>query len=252
MEEVRRMSRANKITALGLGFSILMALFFYIAEKSASPIKWWVAAINCFIASMICDAIDGYFARKDGTASEIGGTIDNIRDKISVTMLLLPLASLGLIHWTFVLVITIREFAISGVRIIYSTTENLRMKLKTPISDDIKEPEKKLGVSAKIWGKLKTVSLSIAGVFFSLALFNYSDTIQLEFISKHITPFTMNKTWQEIHLAMQWIVFMISWASGVYYGLLYKKYIYEAFMDIIEKEKVLKHQTGPQPVAKED
>ncbi|GEM_PF-4319976 len=251
------MSRANKATALGLAFSILTPLFFYIGEKSAAPIKWWAVAVECFIISMFLDAVDGHLARLDGTASEIGGTIDNIRDKISVTMLLLPLASLGLIHWSFVLVITIREFAISGVRIIYSTMENIRMKIKPAGSNDSpenKETEPKPGVSAKIWGKLKTVSLSIAGVFFSLALFNYNDTIQLEFISRHITPFMMNKTWQEIHLAMQWIVFMISWGSGIHYGILYKQYIYEAFMDIIEneKEKNLKHQTGPQPVVKEE
>jgi len=224
--EIRRMSRANMATLTGFIFSLFTVLFFLLAETTGHYIIYWSLAISTFLISMIFDMIDGYFARKDGTAGDIGGTLDHMRDKMSMLMLYSPLLALGLIHWLFLLVIVFREFFVIMIRLIYLLKREKPNKNKpTP------------GVSAKIWGKIKTVSQVIAGIIFALALFNYSDKIHINLFYKWISPYTENNIWQLLHYTLQAIIALISVSSGILYGIMYKDYIHEAFMDIKEKEK---------------
>lgn len=240
--EVRRMSRANMATLMGLLFSIIMVIFFLLAEITKQYMLFWVLALVSFLVSMILDAVDGYFARKDGTASDVGGTLDQVRDKMTMLMIFSPLVAYGVIHWLFLTIIMFREFFALMVRLIY-----LLMKDQpSPTS------QQNLGVSAKIWGKIKTISQTMAGAIFVIALLNYNHQIHIQWFYELIPPYQYNEIWQLTHLILQIIIATISVFSGIMYGVMYKDYINRAFMDIIEKEKNLKHQTGPHPVAKEE
>lgn len=225
--EIRRMSRANMATLTGFIFSLFTVIFFLLAEIFEEYIIFWSLAIITFMISMAFDMIDGYFARKDGTAGDIGGTIDHMRDKMSMLMLYSPLLALGLIHWLFLLLIFFREFFVIMIRLIFL----LKRQAK---------PNHSLGVSAKSWGKIKTISQTIAGLVFALALFNYSKEINLKVLSQYFLPYQENYWWQVIHYTLQIIIALISISSGILYGIMYKDYIHEAFMDIKEKENLQK------------
>lgn len=240
--EVRKMSRANMATLMGLLFSIIMVIFFLLAEITKQYMVFWVLALVSFLVSMILDAVDGYFARKDGTASDVGGTLDQVRDKMTMLMIFSPLVAYDVIHWMFLTIIMFREFFVLMVRLIYLIMKN---------QPSHTSPQN-LGVSAKIWGKIKTISQTLAGAIFVIALLNYNNQIHTQWLYDLIIPYQYNETWQLIHLILQIIIATISVFSGIMYGVMYKDYINRAFMDIIEKEKVLKHQTEPQPVTKED
>lgn len=222
--EIRRMSRANMATLTGFVFSIFTVLFFLLAEITGRYIIYWGLALLTFLISMIFDMVDGYLARKDGTEGDIGGTLDHMRDKMSMLMLYCPLLSLGLIHWLFLLIIIFREFFIIMIRLIYLLKREEKENKKN-------QP----GVSAKLWGKVKTVSQVIAGIIFAFALFNYSDKIHIDLFYNWFSPYSRNEYWQMTHYSLQGVIALISVSSGILYGLMYKDYIHEAFMDIKEK-----------------
>lgn len=240
--EVRRMSRANMATLMGLLFSIIMVIFFLLAEITKQYMLFWVLALVSFLVSMILDAVDGYYARKDGTASDVGGTLDQVRDKMTMLMIFSPLVAYGVIHWLFLTIIMFREFFVLMVRLIYLIMKN----------QPSPSAPQNLGVSAKIWGKIKTISQTLAGAIFVLALLNYNDKIHIQWVYQLVVPYQDNEIWQLIHLILQIVIATISVFSGIMYGVMYKDFLGRAFMDIKEKEKVLKHQTGPQPVVKEE
>ena len=227
--EVRRMSRANLATLIGFVFSIFTVIFFLLAEITHEYIIFWSFAIGSFIISMLFDAIDGYLARKDGTASDIGGTLDHMRDKMSMLMLYSPLLALGLIHWLFLLIIFFREFFVIMIRLIYL--------LKRTGPSENNKPN--IGVSAKWIGKVKTVSQCVAGVVFAFALFNYSETINIKYLNDMFPAYQNNYWWQIIHYSLETVIASISVVSAIYYANMYKDYIHEAFMDIKGKEKTI-------------
>lgn len=240
--EVRRMSRANMATLMGLLFSVIMVMFFILAEITKRYMLFWLLALISFLVSMILDAVDGYFARKDKTENEIGATLDQIRDKMTMLMVFSPLVAYGVIHWLFLIIIVFREFFVLMVRMIYLLMKN----------HPSPTPQQNLGVSAKIWGKIKTISQTISGAIFVIALLNYNHQIHIQWFYELIPPYQYNEDWQLTHLILQIVIATISVFTGIMYGVMYKDFLGRAFMDIIEKEKNLKHQTGPQPVAKED
>lgn len=234
--EVRRMSRANMATLTGFIFSVFTVIFFLLAEITREYIVFWSFAIAMFFVSMMFDMVDGYYARKDGTAGDIGGTLDHMRDKMSMLMLYSPLLALGVIHWLFLLIIFFRELFVIMIRLIYL------LKRTGPSSSNLPQP----GVSAKLWGKVKTVSQTVAGVVFAVALFNYSDEINVKAFHDLIPPYLNNYWWQISHYSLQVIIAIISVVSGILYAIMYKDYIHEAFMDIKEKEKMVENPPDPE------
>lgn len=235
--EVRRMSNANMVTLIGFLFSVIMMIFFILGEITEQYILFWILAPISFFISMLCDVIDGKVARKEKTEGPIGATLDEIRDKMSMLMLFSPLVAYGIIHWLFLTIITLREFFVLMLRLIYLI---------------MKKADEKPDVSAKNWGKIKTVSQTLAGIFFMLALLNYNDEIHIQWIYELITPYKNNGDWQLIHLILQIIIATFSVFTGIMYGIMYRDYLHRAVMDIKEKEKILKNQTGPQPTVKEE
>lgn len=106
------MNLPNKLTLLrfGLTFLIMAALFMPGAAAKA-------LALGVFALASLTDWLDGYLARRLQYVTPLGVLLDPIADKVLVIGVLLAFVQLGLVRAWMVLVITIREFLITGVRL---------------------------------------------------------------------------------------------------------------------------------------
>lgn len=107
---------------------------------------WIAAAIFGLLAST--DGVDGYLARSRNEVTTFGKFVDPIADKLLVTAALLALIELGTLPSWIALVIITREFLVSGLRMIASSSGVV--------------------IAASWYGKAKTVVTIIAIVFFIL------------------------------------------------------------------------------------
>ena len=99
------------IVRIGLTF-VIMALCF---------VPGWVAkafALAGFLLASLTDWLDGYLARRWHQLSDLGALLDPIADKVLVLGLLLAFVQLRLVPAWMVLLIALREFLITGVRLI--------------------------------------------------------------------------------------------------------------------------------------
>lgn len=83
-----------------------------------TPLRYGMAFVVYSLAG-ITDYFDGYFARAQGMISKLGQFLDPIADKIMVVALIAMLIATGDIHGLHlaaVLVILVREIAVSGLR----------------------------------------------------------------------------------------------------------------------------------------
>lgn len=79
--------------------------------------KPWVAAL-IFAVISCTDALDGYLARKRGEVTNFGKFIDPLADKILVAAALLALIELQVLPSWVALIIIVREFIVSGLRML--------------------------------------------------------------------------------------------------------------------------------------
>ena len=151
------MNLANKLTMLRI---ILVPFFaFFMLAADIVPYSYLWAAILFAIAS-ITDTIDGKVARKYNMITDFGKFLDPLADKVLVVTALICFVQLGWAAAWVVSIIIIREFMVSGVRLVAAGSE------------------KKIVIAANIWGKLKTASTMVAicviiglHIFISLGLF---------------------------------------------------------------------------------
>lgn len=90
---------------------VIMALLF---------IPGWIAkaaALGCFLLASATDWLDGYLARRWHETSPLGTLLDPIADKVLVLGIFLAFVQLRLVPAWMVLVIALREFLITGVRL---------------------------------------------------------------------------------------------------------------------------------------
>lgn len=76
------------------------------------------AAAIVFIAAAITDFLDGAIARKRGITSAFGALADPIADKALITVALVGLSLLAELPWWITVVILIREFGVTIVRLV--------------------------------------------------------------------------------------------------------------------------------------
>lgn len=151
------MNLANKLTMLRI---ILVPFFaFFMLAADIVPYSYLWAAILFAIAS-ITDTIDGKVARKYNMITDFGKFLDPLADKVLVVTALICFVQLGWAAAWVVSIIVIREFMVSGVRLVAAGSE------------------KKIVIAANIWGKLKTASTMVAicviiglHIFISFGLF---------------------------------------------------------------------------------
>ncbi|QJR44089.1 CDP-diacylglycerol--glycerol-3-phosphate 3-phosphatidyltransferase [Mycoplasma miroungirhinis] len=118
-----------------------------------------------FIFAMVSDYLDGYLARKWNVVSTFGKIFDPIADKlITTTMLISLIAQITEIYFIIIVILLVlRDILVDGFRI-YAASLNI-------------------SVQANIWGKIKTilmsVSLIIIGLFAPIILSNELNNIRL-------------------------------------------------------------------------
>lgn len=132
------MNLANKLTV----FRVILIPFFVLFMLTEFVPHSRLIAIIIFAVASITDHFDGRIARKYNMITTFGKFMDPIADKLLVSSSLICLTALGEIPAWAVIVIILREFAISGLRLI--AAENGKV------------------IAASVWGKAKTVSQMVA------------------------------------------------------------------------------------------
>lgn len=162
------MNLANKLTLFRILLVIIMVIVAYVPINGTIlniGIDMWILNIIFIIAS-ITDKLDGNIARKRNQITEFGKFLDPIADKMLVLSAMLILVERKLLPAWIPIIILIREFAVSGYRLIAVQKENNV-------------------IAASIWGKTKTVTQIIAIIF---AFININNTnIFMNFVNGEIT-----------------------------------------------------------------
>lgn len=139
------MNLANKLTVLRIILVPIMVILAYIpinAEFMGIQANMWLINLIFIIAS-ITDKLDGNIARARNEITTFGKFLDPLADKILVISAMLILVEKNLLPAFIPIIVVIREFAVSGYRLI-------------AVQKDGKV------IAANIWGKLKTVTQMIA------------------------------------------------------------------------------------------
>jgi len=124
---------ANVITTFRI---LLTPLFIYFLFTQHTYFK--IFALLIFIIASVTDAYDGYIARKYSTVSNLGKFLDPLADKILMSAAFISFVVLNLIPLWMVILVILRDFIITGLRIVMSaknTTMETRnsAKIKTGV-----------------------------------------------------------------------------------------------------------------------
>ncbi len=104
-----------------------------------------IVAAGVFIIASLTDMADGKIARKYNLITDLGKFLDSLADKILVISIMLAFIGLGRISVWAVMIIILREFAVSGLRMIAASKGEV--------------------IAAKMIGKVKTVTQMIALIY---------------------------------------------------------------------------------------
>jgi len=132
----------NIPTSLTLSRILLIPLFLFITPEH--PV--WGAVL--FSVASITDFLDGYIARKTGQITKFGIILDPIADKFLVISALILLVELGSLNAIVAIIIIIREFLVTALRVAALT--------------------KKIVIPAEKGGKIKTTLQIFAIIFLIL------------------------------------------------------------------------------------
>lgn len=101
-----------------------------------------IVAAVLFVIASVTDLFDGKIARKYNLITNLGKFLDPLADKMLVICILIALVDLGRISSIWVCIIIVREFAVSGIRMLASANGVV--------------------IAAKMIGKIKTVTQMVA------------------------------------------------------------------------------------------
>ena len=109
------MNTANKLTILRVFLIPVFLLVLYLQVPGAN---YWALAI--FIAASLTDTLDGYIARHYNQVTDFGKFMDPLADKCLVVAAMLWFVEIGQMPgWALlVVIVVIREFAVSGLRMV--------------------------------------------------------------------------------------------------------------------------------------
>lgn len=150
------MNLANKLTIFRILLVLVMVIISYIPiNGQIFNIEINMIIINIiFIIASITDKLDGTIARKRNQITDFGKFLDPIADKMLVLSAMLILVEKKLLPAFIPIIVLIREFAVSGYRLI-------------AVEKDGKV------IAANIWGKIKTVTQMIGISLMFLTKFSY-------------------------------------------------------------------------------
>ena len=107
------MNTANKLTLLRIAMIPVFLLVLYFKVPYAN---YW--ALGIFVAASLTDTLDGYIARHYNQITDFGTLLDPLADKMLVVAALLWFVEIGQMPGWALLVVIVREFAVSGLRMI--------------------------------------------------------------------------------------------------------------------------------------
>ena len=119
------MNTANKLTILRVVMIPAFLLVLYLDVPYAS---YWALAI--FAAASVTDTLDGYIARHYNQITDFGKFMDPLADKCLVTAAMLWFVEVGQMPAWALLIVIIREFAVSGLRLV--AVDNGRVESSPP------------------------------------------------------------------------------------------------------------------------
>ena len=109
------MNLPNKLTLLRIVLILPFLLVLYLDVPYAPYI-----ALAIFIAASLTDMLDGKIARKRGLVTDFGKFADPLADKMLVTAAMLWFVEIGQMPGWALLIVIVREFAVSGLRMVAS------------------------------------------------------------------------------------------------------------------------------------
>lgn len=192
------MNLPNKLTVLRIILVPIMVVMAYIPFEGQFlevSINMWIMNLIFIIAS-ITDKLDGNIARSRNQITTFGKFLDPLADKILVISAMLILVEQNLLPAIIPIIVVIREFAVSGYRLIAVQKDGQV-------------------IAANVWGKLKTVTQMLAIIF---AFININNTnIFGEFAKGNLTglPLLVN--------IITTILFVISTIATIFSGYEYLK-----------------------------
>ena len=148
------MNLPNKLSILRIILVPVTMLFMLPVNIYGWQPEGWNAFINSngmtvaaavFIIASLTDMADGKIARKYNLITDLGKFLDSLADKILVISIMLGLVYLGRLSPILVMIIILREFAVSGLRMIAASTGEV--------------------IAARMIGKVKTVPQMIAIIY---------------------------------------------------------------------------------------
>ena len=107
------MNIANKLTLSRIALTAFFMIFLF-----SKGLTFKVLALVTFAVATWTDFMDGYFAKKRNEISDFGKFMDPIADKVLIISAFLAFVEMKLIPAWIVLVIVLREFIITGLRLI--------------------------------------------------------------------------------------------------------------------------------------
>ena len=109
------MNLPNKLTLLRIVLILPFLLVLYLNVPFAPYI-----ALATFILASLTDMLDGQIARKRNLVTDFGKFADPLADKMLVTAAMLWFVEIGQMPGWALLVVIVREFAVSGLRMVAS------------------------------------------------------------------------------------------------------------------------------------
>ena len=107
------MNTANKLTILRV---VMIPAFLLVLYLDVPHANYWALAI--FAAASATDTLDGYIARHYNQITDFGKFMDPLADKCLVTAAMLWFVEVGQMPSWALLVVIIREFGVSGLRMV--------------------------------------------------------------------------------------------------------------------------------------
>lgn len=181
---------------------ILTPLFLYLLYSDKQYYE--IFALVVFVIASITDAYDGYFARKFKTVSKFGVFLDPLADKILMITAFLSFVFLNWIPLWMVVVIILRDFMITGLRVYFNS------KGKT--------------METRITAKVKT-GLQIGVVCFIL-VFNITQKLSILAIIKEPVEYYLMSGYHGIYIIMLLITIFTAW-TGIEYLIVNRNIIFK-------------------------
>ena len=109
------MNLPNKLTILRMIMVPFFVLFMLV--PIGGPANKWIA-LAIFVVASLTDTLDGYIARHYNQTTDFGKFMDPLADKCLVTAAMLWFVEIGQMPAWALLVVIIREFGVSGLRMV--------------------------------------------------------------------------------------------------------------------------------------